>query len=599
MVLRQIRTLFDLGIIGELTDGHLLERFATSGGEAAELAFAALVERHGPMVLRICRNALRDPNDVEDAFQATFLVLVQRARSLWVEDSLAPWIHRVARRIAVRARAAVARRRDRERRAAEGRSARISDPGGDDGLMALLHEEIDRLPERCRVPIVLCDLEGLTHEQAARHLSWPIGTVKSRLTAGRERLRTRLVRRGIAPAVALLKVTMATPARSASAAVPAGLVETTVRSARLIAAGAGTTTAGAVPASIALLMEGALNTMFVTRIKFAFLACGLIAGGAVVAAQQAGRTGEGVKPRPAPTRVAGPYEARSDGPEADEAAVAREMAEAELDLLDDEVRQHRVRVSNALQNMFQLAQQNSQGDPSVKKGDIAAAEDEYQQARKNYLEKARELATRRQRKGPRTVLQLLPQVDVLAIEDREKDRPAAPSGSHGTAAAIGSIDMDAVLKRYAKVQRSQEKVSAAREDARERLAKLEAEIWRDAGLSERRVPNRTDYRAAEDLNGRIQKEREAAEREISQLHARESAGLLEDIQEVVADVAKARGLDYVIKVEARPRPDASDFEVITAFKRSVLYANRGNDVTEEVIRELNRRFAAAGEKSPR
>src|SRR5215470_18978564 len=96
MVLRQIRTLFDLGIIGELTDGQLLERFATAGGEAAELAFAAMVERHGPMVLRICRGVLRDPNDVEDAFQATFLVLVRRARALWVEDSLGPWLHRVA-----------------------------------------------------------------------------------------------------------------------------------------------------------------------------------------------------------------------------------------------------------------------------------------------------------------------------------------------------------------------------------------------------------------------------------------------------------------------------------------------------------------------
>ncbi len=104
LVLRQVRTLFNLGVIGELTDGQLLERFATARGEAAELAFAALVERHGPMVLRIGQNVLSDPNDVEDAFQATFLVLVQRSRSLWVEDSLGPWLHRVARRIAVRAR---------------------------------------------------------------------------------------------------------------------------------------------------------------------------------------------------------------------------------------------------------------------------------------------------------------------------------------------------------------------------------------------------------------------------------------------------------------------------------------------------------------
>ena len=118
---RQLRTLFNLGAIGELTDGQLLERFATRGGEAAELAFAALVERHGPMVLRVCRNILRDPNDVQDAFQATFLVLVQKARSLWVRDSLGPWLHRVAHRVATRARSSAARRREHERRAAETR----------------------------------------------------------------------------------------------------------------------------------------------------------------------------------------------------------------------------------------------------------------------------------------------------------------------------------------------------------------------------------------------------------------------------------------------------------------------------------------------
>ena len=124
---RQTRALFNLGVIGELTDGQLLERFATDGGEAAELAFAALVERHGPMVLRICRGVLRDPNDVEDAFQATFLVLVRRARSLWVEDSLGPWLHRVARRIA---RAGAGERRPPARsRAPRGRGPAGDGPG--------------------------------------------------------------------------------------------------------------------------------------------------------------------------------------------------------------------------------------------------------------------------------------------------------------------------------------------------------------------------------------------------------------------------------------------------------------------------------------
>ncbi len=112
VVLRELRTLFNLGAIGELTDGQLLERFATQGGEAAELAFAAIVERHGPMVLRVCRSALRDRHQADDAFQATFLVLVRKARSLWVKDSLGPWLHRVAQRVATRARNSESRRRD-------------------------------------------------------------------------------------------------------------------------------------------------------------------------------------------------------------------------------------------------------------------------------------------------------------------------------------------------------------------------------------------------------------------------------------------------------------------------------------------------------
>src|SRR6516164_9484877 len=111
VVLRQLRTLFNVGTVRELTDGQLLERFATDRGEAAELAFAVLVERHGPMVLRVCRGVLADPHDTQDAFQATFLVLAKKARALWVRDSIGPWLHQVAYRAASGARSAEARRR--------------------------------------------------------------------------------------------------------------------------------------------------------------------------------------------------------------------------------------------------------------------------------------------------------------------------------------------------------------------------------------------------------------------------------------------------------------------------------------------------------
>ena len=191
--LRQLSTLFNEGVTGAVTDGQLLERFATRRGEASEHAFAALVERHGPVVLRLCRSVLRDEHEAQDAFQATFLVLAQRADSLWVRDSLGPWLHSVAYRVASCARAAAIRRRRHERRHAElaaGRLAVYHDEDRGD-LEAVVHEEIDRLPEHYRAPLILCDLEGCTHEQAARHLGWPVGTVKSRQARGRQRLRTR------------------------------------------------------------------------------------------------------------------------------------------------------------------------------------------------------------------------------------------------------------------------------------------------------------------------------------------------------------------------------------------------------------------------
>ncbi len=599
MMLRQVRTLFNLGVIGELTDGQLLERFATVGGEAAELAFAALVERHGPMVLRICRNNLRDSNDVEDAFQATFLVLVQRARSLWVEDSLAPWIHRVARRIAVRARSNADRRRKCERRAAEARPTLASGDGADDGLMALLHEEIDRLPEPCRVPVVLCDLEGLTHEQAARHLSWAVGTVKSRLTRGRERLRARLVRRGVAPAVALLR--MAMPAPSASAAVPAGLVEATIRAACRIAAGAGATTAGAVPATVALLMEGAFHTMFLTRIKLVLVACGLIAGGAVVAAQQAGQPPDAAAPRPAIARVAAMVAPQSDEPEDDDPALAQEMADIELTLMQDEVSQLREQVNTALKARIQLEMRSSRGAP-INQENVSAAREAYALAREAYVEKARELASRRHRLNKAAEAAREDHKtpgDATSDTDLGKDREAAGSGTQAPA-AIGSIDIDAVFKRFAKFDRLDKQLRAEIKVEQERLTKLRADTEELASRMQRLAPGSQAYLDAEEKLATVRKrygrDAEELEQEFTRRKARQSAALLGEFREVTASVARAKGFDYVVESEARLAPDADEMQVVAAWKRSVLYANPRNDITEEVIRELNRRYEAAGAK---
>ncbi len=152
--LRQLSVLFNEGVTGAVADGQLLERFATRRGEASEHAFAALVERHGPVVLRLCRSILRDEHEAQDAFQATFLVLAQRAGSLWVRDSIGPWIHSVAYRVASCARAARIRRQRHERRHAELAAGRLAVYHDEDPEnLAVVHEEIDRSPEHYRVPL--------------------------------------------------------------------------------------------------------------------------------------------------------------------------------------------------------------------------------------------------------------------------------------------------------------------------------------------------------------------------------------------------------------------------------------------------------------
>ena len=201
---RHYHVLFEFGSFSGLSDGELLGRFVNRNDEAAEYAFAALVDRHARTVLRICRAIVRNDHDAEDAFQATFLVLAAKAARLKARESLAPWL---ARRRPPRprgARAAAIARAAREHVRA-GESAQRHQPGTiDRDVSAVLHEEIDRLPERYRLPLVLCDLESQSHQEAARRLGWPLGTVKSRQARGRQRLRARLTRRGISGSLGLL-----------------------------------------------------------------------------------------------------------------------------------------------------------------------------------------------------------------------------------------------------------------------------------------------------------------------------------------------------------------------------------------------------------
>ncbi len=303
-VRRQINTLFNLGVIRDLSDGQLLERYSTAQGEAAELAFAALVERHGPMVLRVCRARLADPHEAMDAFQATFLVLVEKSRGLWVRDSLGPWLHQVAMRTASCARSAASRRRRAERTAAELTAAtEVPDEEVSSGWEQALHEEINRLPDRYRVAIVLCDLEGHTCEEAARRIGRPVGTIKSWRSRGRERLRQRLVRHGLTPSSALGAALVADEARATILAPEAA------EAARAIA---GFLTAGVVPASVQGLVKGVLKAMILSKLKtaaavicaLAFFTIG-IGTAARVAAGDPKRPSDQAQSEPAPPPATG------------------------------------------------------------------------------------------------------------------------------------------------------------------------------------------------------------------------------------------------------------------------------------------------------
>jgi RNA polymerase sigma factor (sigma-70 family) len=237
-------------------DRELLARFVARGDEAA---FAALIKRHGPMVLGVCRRLLRCANDVEDAFQATFLVFVQKARTLGNPNLLGNWLYGVAYRTAQKARAAAQERRQRENAAAGTRPGFVSDPPADD-LTSVVDEEVSRLPEKYRAPFVLCCLQGKTNDAAARLLGCPHGTVLSRLARARQRLRASLTRRGLAPAAGLGALLI--EENLASSAVPVPLLTAGIETALQFAAGR-----TRAQASTVMLAKGVMQAMFLTKLK--------------------------------------------------------------------------------------------------------------------------------------------------------------------------------------------------------------------------------------------------------------------------------------------------------------------------------------------
>jgi RNA polymerase sigma factor (sigma-70 family) len=293
---RDLKTIFDAGTFTGLSDGQLLDRFGEGRNEYAEAAFTALVERHGPMVLRVCNRLLHDPHDSADAFQAVFLVLVRRAASLRRSGSLASWLYGVALRVATKARSQATRRRARERLAAVSADAASQAEVMTSDLelevsWPELHEEIARLPEKFREPIVLCYLEGQSTEAAAEALGCARGTILSRLSRARQRLRTRLLKRGVAIPATLLSAEVISP--SAPAAVPAALLAATVRAALGFSNRSAAATA-LVSTSAGVLAREVLNAMTWSKLKTvigASLICLFTVGGIPVIARQLRGTG--------------------------------------------------------------------------------------------------------------------------------------------------------------------------------------------------------------------------------------------------------------------------------------------------------------------
>jgi RNA polymerase sigma factor (sigma-70 family) len=277
IVLEPVRPAGGAEALREPTDRELLKRFAQDRDEAA---FAALVQRHGALVHGVCGRVLRRTEDVEDAFQATFLVLARKAGAVGWRESIGNWLYGVARRLALKSRANSARRLAREREAAEQPHEEAMPKAAWQQLCGVLDEELGQLPRSCREPVLLCYMEGRTRDEAAHQLGWSRRTLHRRLEQGLGLLRERLARRGLAMSVALLALGLASRPS-------ARLMAATTQAAGALAT-APTIAGATVSAQAATLAANALRSMALSWLKVgavAVLSLGILTAGAVLVYQ--------------------------------------------------------------------------------------------------------------------------------------------------------------------------------------------------------------------------------------------------------------------------------------------------------------------------
>ncbi|HEV8059750.1 MAG TPA: RNA polymerase sigma factor, partial [Gemmataceae bacterium] len=254
-----------------MSDAQLLESFITHQDESA---FEALVTRHGPLVLSVCRRVLKNLHDAEDAFQATFLVLVRKAASLGKRELLANWLYGVAYRTAMKARVTTNRKRAKERPVAELPQREAAAEEMPEELLGWLDKELIRLPDKYRLPVVCCDLQGLSRKDAANKLGWPIGTLNWRLAKARTLLAKAMTQHGLMLSGGALALALSRHA--AHAAISPGLQQLTVRAGKLMLTHS--LSAGVVSAKVASLTEGVVKSMFLTKLKMGLMVVIAVAG---------------------------------------------------------------------------------------------------------------------------------------------------------------------------------------------------------------------------------------------------------------------------------------------------------------------------------
>ncbi len=521
------------------------------------------------------------------------MILVRKAASIRKQSSVASWLYGVAFRVACCQKGAAARRRRHEQRAAE-KSVESADDTDRDELAAVLHEELDRLPEKYRAPLVLCNFESLSHEQAARELCWPVGTVRSRLARGREQLRSRLLRRGLSPSVVFLKRALC--AQATRAAIPPELATATACAA-LHYASSKSLTAGVISTSVALLVEGAMNIMILAKIKSAVLACGLIATGAFVVAQQVGTAMPERKESQDASASVPDHRSAPSGTLDDDDVVARELGQLDLDLLADEVQQLRKQVEAAIRDKLRAERTNSD--------DTRAAHRAFEAARASYLAKARELHAGRRRMfninateprdfAPEQSAGQSTPADHRAVRGASAHQPEPPRPG----ADIGSINLDAVFSQYEKVKVSNKELAVVQLSRKNELARIATEAQQEAELMDKFVAGSEDYTRHQNkvtqLKAQHEAGREQAQRDFALKEAESMATLYKEVQAMVARVAAWRKLNYIVKVSNQPISGSDPNSVMTAISNTMVYADPRNDITNDVIYNLNRLYQLAG-----